>query len=157
MDSYNYFITFTLDPSIYKHTAREQLKKTVNLLIKVLERLCTRYRFTVELTKKANVHYHAIVDFKPDLYDYGPLILRDEIKKIKLLGDDILIDPIRHTLKDHVRILDYLVKDFIKTSAVINRTKTQKVLALDYDGEYHEIVVDGLAAQTTHYIDITDN
>lgn len=130
---YSHFVTFTLKPELYGKTCRQQLRSTFKKACFELERVCKSYQLVAELTKKCNIHYHALVEFdetefftKNDL----SLILHDNIKPSNVFGR-FDCEPI----KNYEATSAYLVKEIVKTGQILNpRGKTQ----LDYQKEWQK-------------------
>lgn len=121
--NYTHFVTFTLQPQLYGKTARQQLRSTWKKANFELQRVCKSYHLVAELTKKANIHYHAIVEFDIcQFFDADDLsiILYDNLKTSNVFGRSE-----SEKIKDITKTTNYIIKDLEKTTKIINpRGKT---------------------------------
>lgn len=100
----DYFMTQTLRPSLYKHKARDQYVKTIPIMHRHLRNCCKWYALVVELTKKANIHYHIKCEFITDAWK---LLYLDNVRRIGFNDCSII--------KDMDKTTDYMLKDVLKT------------------------------------------
>ncbi len=129
--NFSHFVTFTLKPELYGKSCRQQLRVTFKKACYELERVCKSYKLVAELTKKCNVHYHALVEFDVNIHfssDDLSMILQDNVKSSNVFGRSES-EPI----KNHDATVGYLSKDIQKTAKIINpRGKTP----LDYTKDW---------------------
>ena len=111
-----YFLTQTLKPAFYKLNARRQILETRTIFKNLLKRYSDDWQFTIELTKSANVHYHAWIVLREDSTISRMCLIDD----LKLLGNAKL-DTIKKGTEDNIRI--YLIKDLTITDQILNYTK----------------------------------
>jgi len=117
--AYTHFVTFTLQPHLNGKGCRQQLRSTFNKANFELQRVCKSYRLVAELTKKANIHYHAIVEFDVSEHftkDDLSLILQDNCKSSAVFGRMECED-----IKDITKTTNYILKDISRTCKIINQ------------------------------------
>lgn len=127
---YTHFVTFTLQPHLNGKGCRQQLRATFNKANFELQRVCKSYKLVAELTKKCNIHYHAIVQYDVSEYfaeDELNLILQDNCKSSNVFGR---MDCER--IKDIKNVSDYIIKDIAKTDKIVN-TRGKKSLDIFKD------------------------
>lgn len=133
---YSHFVTFTLKPDLYGKTCRQQLRATFKKACFELERVCKSYQLVAELTKKCNIHYHALVEFdESEFFTKNDLsmILHDNIKPSNVFGR-FDCEPIKH----YEETTKYIVKDVVRTGQIIN---TRGKTPLDYTKEWQKGMV----------------
>lgn len=153
--NYTHFVTFTLQPQLNGKGCRQQLRQTWKKANYELQRVCKSYHLVAELTKKCNIHYHAIIEFDINQFfsaDELNLILQDNVKQSNVFGrfDTELIKSIENTT-------NYITKDLEKTNKIINpRGKTP----LDYKIEWYKGLIkidDVKITRLKNYLKIDDN
>lgn len=118
----SWFITITLNPSMYKLKARNQLKKTFGDIKHCFKMMSDQYFIMAELTKQSNIHYHAIARFKEGntltMAQCFIEILREKPKfGMCKINDEQLTEDVNVN-----RSIGYLFKDSDKNDKVINFT-----------------------------------
>lgn len=131
--NYDHFFTVTLNPVLYSHNARGQLKASIKQLEKLLTSLCKSYKFVAELTKLSNIHYHGILEFNDDIKDEGQFLFIDILKTLRTPKFTIIFGRSEiETIKCITDCENYIMKDVDKTERIINYKKTLK-----FDIIYH--------------------
>lgn len=117
--AYTHFATFTLKPVYYSKTVRQQLRLSWNDVNNKLKAVSKQYYLVAELTKKANIHFHAVIQFDESV-DYSLddlcLILIDSCKSSKVLG----LMEIERIRDKTTQGTDYLNKDLERTQKILN-------------------------------------
>lgn len=116
--NYTHFVTLTLKPELYGKTCRQQLRSTFAKANYELQKVAKRYKLVAELTKKCNIHYHALVLFDVTThFDANDLsmILQDNLKSSNVFGRSE-----SENIKDVMNTYNYVIKDLEKTSKIIN-------------------------------------
>lgn len=120
---YTHFVTFTLQPHLYGKTARQQIRTTFAKANFELQRVAKSYHLVAELTKKANIHYHAMVEYDVNSTfdaDDLSLMLQDNVKTSNVIGRTE-----SEVIRDYNQTFVYLQKDIAKTNKIVNpRNKT---------------------------------
>lgn len=124
----SYFMTQTLKPAYYALCARRQLKETKSHFKHILKRYSDNFYYTVELTKSANIHYHAWLLMRDDSTLSRLCILDD----LKILGN-CRLEAIKAGTEQN--IYNYLNKDLELTDKALNYTKKGKLRSPLYDIE----------------------
>lgn len=127
---YTHFVTFTLQPSMNGKGCRQQLRQSFKPVLTELQKVSNQYFIVAELTKKANIHYHAVIQFNETEHftkDDLSLILQDNCKSHKYIGR-MECEPI----KDTARVMDYLIKDLERTDKVVNNNKNKTTLDIKH-------------------------
>jgi len=115
------FMTITLKPDMYKMRARRQYNRTIQSVKDILNVFCERYILIPELTEACNVHYHAIVSFKPqELVQFAKDKFIDVIRIHRVLGNTKIN---KMPVIDVKRTVDYMLKEYNKTKAIILNAK----------------------------------
>lgn len=110
--SVDYFVTFTLRPTQYKHSIAVQLEKADYQILEFFEHMNTEGILVFELTKSANIHYHGILSFRCDDHRLKRLefYIKDYFRKSSIIG---FIDMSQ--VLDYNKTLTYLFKDYDDT------------------------------------------
>lgn len=121
-------VTFTLCPTLYKHKASKQLKKSIWYIQELLKEYAAEYIMTAELTQKLNIHYHVIVLFndKP----YSKEMLMNEIKGFpynKIIGNTFVNSKCIDGELERNRSFEYITKEQDKTDRIVNGKNKKKL------------------------------
>lgn len=143
-----HFVTISLQPSLYKHKARQQLKKTQLHIMRILSGLSNDFYLVAELTKQCNIHYHACVmwkpstDFSQDDYKY----LYYDIMKNSALFGITKVNELVIAREHSQRTQDYMAKDIKRTNLIVNGKL--KPNTINYDVYVRHYVIQDAPAPT---------
>jgi len=73
-------ITFTIDPKMNDIDYKRQLENTQGCVVDVLDHISTNWAYSIELTKQANIHYHAYGCIRPEFLGKTKLFKGLELK-----------------------------------------------------------------------------
>lgn len=113
-----WFMTFTIDPKLYKMNAMTQFEMTVNEIRSILENHVTQYTISTELTEQGNVHYHAIGIIKDK---FGKITLIDKIKRKRMFGFMKINSQPIHTDEMLKKSCNYIIKELDQTQKILCR------------------------------------
>jgi len=118
-------VCITLNPALYKFSARRQLKYTINILSDFMKMYCGNYLIIAELTQRVNIHYHLLCKWS-DKYDYAKERFEDALKDKKQYGNIKISNPII-TPTQYINYLNYMLKEVDKTDKIINDKRKNNV------------------------------
>jgi len=114
-----WFLTITVKPELYSLNVRNQYKKTIPHVISILGNMTKKYVLLMETTKKSNVHYHVLAQFKDNNSQLMGTLLEDQLKGHKVLGNTKVNDT-QVLEENYPRTIEYLFKDYEKTMKMLN-------------------------------------
>lgn len=122
------FGTVTINPSLNGMSIVTQITKTFSVIQNMMDVTELPYHYCYELTKQGNIHYHFLIWCDDSSIEIPVIIdsykrFRSKIGKkfYNLFGFSKI-----EVCKDTKRVIDYIMKDVIKTEQIIRRT-TKKV------------------------------
>jgi len=130
-ESRPWFVTFSIKPDLYSLNVRNQFKKTIPSIIAILDNMTEKYVMLMETTKKSNVHYHALVQFKDNNSQMMGVLLEDQMKAHRVIGNTKVNDT-QVLEENYPRTIEYLFKDYDKTHKILNFRGFNKPM---YDNE----------------------
>lgn len=110
--SWEYAITITLNPKLFKLTTRQQFEKTANEIVKFMKTMTTKLTLVTEVTEKYNIHYHGVFVTDRKNIQYK---INNMVRGHKLFGF-VMIKPVT----DLGGWVEYLGKDIKKTKGMMN-------------------------------------
>lgn len=111
----NLMVTLTLDPKLYVYKTHVQRKKSLPILLDRLKK--HNYFFSVEVTKKFNIHYHIYVipfrDYSNPVYYFTNLFKHRK-------GETPVFGFTKITIATQTQsCIDYITKDITTTSQLL--------------------------------------
>lgn len=137
------FITITLNPKIYSESPRNQLINTYDAITFLCNTIGLRHIGLAELTKKNNIHFHVLIQYK-DNYTYSDFEIFCK-ENNKLFGTIYKSIPnktksLEEQLKD---ALAYITKDISKTYTYVKTSKMLiKKMSLLYEGNINKQIAE---------------
>lgn len=128
-------VTFTLSPEIYNKPIRQQLKKSggisEGILCDILTEYCNKYIIVAELTKRAVVHYHCLLEYKDEYSEYNII---DSLKyKSKILGKPYMNQHLIRNKDEWTRAYNYITKELNKTHIIVNKNRLKVLPIIEYN------------------------
>jgi len=124
-------VTFTLSPEIYNKPIRQQLKKSKGILCDILNAYCTKYIIVAELTKKAVIHYHCLLEYRNE---YSECNIIDSLKyKQKILGNPYMNQHMISNKYEWIRAYNYITKELNKTHIIVNKNRVKVLPVIEYN------------------------
>lgn len=114
----SYFITITLKPEIYDRRIAVQYSMSMKPIVKLLKQYTDKCLLCPELTKKCNVHYHAIVKWTRRV-DYPMLRMLNDIKKHRIIGSIYVTENAIANEERAKASMGYMLEDYYKTRAML--------------------------------------
>lgn len=124
-------VTFTLSPEIYNLPIRKQLQKSKGILCDILNAYCIKYIIVAELTRRAVVHYHCLLEYRNE---YAEFNIIDSLKyKGKILGNPYMNQHIISNKDEWFRAYNYITKELNKTHIIINKKRVNVIPIIEYN------------------------
>lgn len=106
----HYAITQTILPHFNKFKAVKQFEKITPRLTKLLRKVCLEYSLIVEMTQKANVHYHILVKWRDNTS------MDEYLDSVRSLGHAM----IKKIFTSNADWEKYMLKDTERTLNILN-------------------------------------
>lgn len=144
LEAYDYAITITLRPQMYRLDVNTQHEIAMKIIVDTFRPWICKRTVIAELTKSYNVHYHGIISSKSKCPHFKKWIF-DQFRQDKTIGF-LCIKPVT----DYNVWATYITKDYVETGKYVRNFvlfDDYKVLNDDYKfTEYHGTPLSGGAS-----------
>lgn len=114
----SYFVTITLKPEYYNRKVQAQYSLIAKPTVKLLKSYTDKILICPELTKKCNVHLHAIIKWTKRI-DYPMMRLLNDIKGHKYIGSIFVTENAIQNSERARTAFEYMLEDYEKTRSVL--------------------------------------